>query len=145
MFKHILIPTDGSELSRTAITNGIAFAKSIGARITVVTSYPPFHVIAADPVMLTDTKERYVKDVEASAGRRLQEADDAARASGVRSDTVRVVSDSPYRAIIDTAQSRECDLILMASHGRKGPAAVLLGSETQKVLSHCNIPVLVWR
>jgi len=145
MFKHILIPTDGSELSRIAITGGIAFAKSIGARITFITASPPFHVITTRSMMLTDTKELYVVDAEAAARKHLNEAEEAARASGVRCDTAHVFSDTPYRAIIDTSQSRDCDLVFMASHGRRGAAAVLLGSETHKVLAHCKIPVLVWR
>jgi nucleotide-binding universal stress UspA family protein len=145
MFQHILIPTDGSELSRKAVTGGIALAKSMGARITVVMASSPFHIVATMPRMVTDTKDQYLKDAEASARTHLQDADELARASGVRCDTAHVFDEHPYRVIIETAQARECDLIVMASHGRRGIAAVLLGSETQKVLTHCTIPVLVWR
>lgn len=145
MFKHILIPTDGTELSRAAIAKGMALARSVGARTTILTASLNFHVLATDPVMVTDTKERYTKDAEEAARKRLAEAGEVARALEVPYEGVHVFSDHPYRAIIDTAQGRNCDLILMASHGRKGASALLLGSETQKVLAHCKIPVLVWR
>jgi len=145
MFKHILIPTDGSELSRAAVTKGVTFARSVGARMTILTTSPTFHVVATDPAMVTDTEERYTKDAEVAARKRLEEAREAARAQDVPHDVVHLFSDDPYRAIIDTAQTRNCDLILMASHGRKGAGAFLLGSETQKVLAHCKVPVLVWR
>ena len=145
MFKHILIPTDGSELSDKAMKGGIALAKSVSARITFLTSSRPFHLVAVNAVMVTDTKEQYMKDAEALARRHMQGPEDAARASGVRCDIAHVFSEHPYDAIIGTAQTRDCDLILMASHGRKGMSALLIGSETQKVLTHCRIPVLVWR
>jgi nucleotide-binding universal stress UspA family protein len=145
MFKHILIATDGSELSRKAVERGIALAQSLNARLTVVTSSAPFHVVAVEPMMVTDTKERYATDAEKGAKERLQPALEAARAAGVRCDPVHVFSNHPYQAIIDTALARECDLVTMASHGRKGVTAALLGSETQQVLAHCKLPVLVWR
>ena len=145
MFKHILIPSDGSDLSRKAIAGGIAFARSMGARITVLTSSSPFHIVAVDPMMVTDTKERYTEDAEASARKHLKEAEDAARAADVRCETVHLFAEHPYQAIIETGQARGCDLILMASHGRRGVVAALLGSETQKVLTHGKLPVLVWR
>jgi nucleotide-binding universal stress UspA family protein len=145
MFQHILIPTDGSTLARKAVTGGVTFAKSVRARITLLMVSSPFHVVATAPLMVTATKDEYLKEAEASARRSLQDADDLARASDVRCQTVHVFDEHPYRAIIETAQSRACDLIVMASHGRRGIAAMLLGSETQKVLTHCTIPVLVWR
>jgi nucleotide-binding universal stress UspA family protein len=145
MFKHILIASDGSELSQKTLTSGIAFARSIGARITVVTSSPPFHIVAVQPLMVTDTREVYAAHAEAAARARLKPAEDAARAAEVRCETIHVFNDHPYQAIIETAQSKGCDVILMASHGRKGVGAALLGSETQKVLTHCKLPVLVWR
>jgi nucleotide-binding universal stress UspA family protein len=145
MFKHILIPSDGSDLSRKALAGGSAFARSIGARITVVTVSSPFHVVAIDPVMVTDTKAEYLADAEASARKRLKEAEDLVRAADVRCETRHAFSDHPYQAIIEAARGADCDLILMASHGRRGVVGTLLGSETQKVLTHTKIPVLVWR
>ena len=145
MFKHVLIPTDGSELSEKAIARGAMFAKSNGARVTVITSSPPYHVVAIDPVMVTDTEDRYVKDAEAAASKRLARAQAIVRGAEVPCDVVHVFSDEPHQAIIETARARGCDLIAMASHGRRGVSAMLLGSETQKVLTHCRLPVLVWR
>jgi nucleotide-binding universal stress UspA family protein len=145
MFKHLLIPTDGSELSDLAVKNGLALARSLNARVTVLASSRPFHVVAAQPLMVTDTREEYQKDMELEVGRCLQTARDAARAASVRCDTIHVVSDHPHQAIVATAQARDCDVIFMASHGRTGMTAVLLGSETQKVLTHTKIPVVVWR
>ena len=145
MFKHLLIPTDGSELSDLAVKKGIALARSVGARVTVLASSRPFHVVTAEPLMVTDTREEYEREVEATTRQCLQSARDAARAASVRCDTTHVLSDHPYQAIIATAQARDCDLIFMASHGRQGVAAIRLGSETQKVLTHCKLPVVVWR
>ncbi|PWU19395.1 MAG: universal stress protein [Candidatus Rokuibacteriota bacterium] len=145
MYKHILIPTDGSELSEMALRKGMAFAKSIGARTTVLTVIPPFRTVTMDPVMLTDVPEQYQRDSEAAADRYLGVAREAAEATGIACEYVRVLHDYPYEAIIDTASQASCDLIFMASHGRKGVAALLLGSETTKVLTHSKIPVLVCR
>jgi nucleotide-binding universal stress UspA family protein len=145
MFKHVLIPTDGSELSGKAVASGAAFAKSIGARITFITSSPPWQVAAITPVMVTDTKEQYAADMEDVARKMLAQAEGVARAAGVACESVHVFNEHPYQAIIDTARARDCDVVLMASHGRRGAAALVLGSETQKVLTHCKLPVLVWR
>jgi nucleotide-binding universal stress UspA family protein len=145
MYKHILIPTDGSDLSWMAMRQGIAFAKSLNARVTALTVTPTFHTVTVDPVMVADTPEQYRKDSEAAAARYLHAATAAAGEMGVTCETVHVVNDYPYQAIIETAQSKGCDLIFMASHGRRGVAALLLGSETTKVLTHSKIPVLVYR
>jgi nucleotide-binding universal stress UspA family protein len=145
MFKHILIPTDGSDLSWMAVRQGIALAKALNARITALTVSPSFHTLAIDPVMVADTPERYRQDCEAAAARYLGVATESAKTMGVACEGVHVVGDHPYQAIIETAQAKGCDLIVMASHGRRGVGALLLGSETTKVLTHTKIPVLVWR
>ena len=145
MYKHILIPTDGSDLSAAAIRNGMAFAKSIGARVTALTVTPPFHAITVDPVMLTDVPEQYERDSAAAARRYLDTAREVARAAGVAAEFLRVVHDHPHEAIMEAATKHGCDLIFMASHGRRGVSALLLGSETSKVLTHSKIPVLVFR
>jgi nucleotide-binding universal stress UspA family protein len=145
MYKHILIPTDGSELSEHAIHEGIALATTLGAQVTGLTVFPPFHTFTMQPMMVTDTAEQYRKDCLAFGEKYLRKIEDAARAAGVRCDVVHAMHDHPYAAIIDTAQTRGCDLIVMASHGRKGMSAVVLGSETTKVLTHSQIPVLVCR
>jgi nucleotide-binding universal stress UspA family protein len=145
MYKHILIPTDGSELSKMALEEGVALAKTLGARVTAVTVTTPFHVITVNPGMLTDTPERYKEHVMALASQYLDVAKNIAAAAGVACDVVHVEHEHPYKAIIDTARDRGCDAIQMASHGRRGISAILLGSETLKVLTHSTIPVIVCR
>lgn len=145
MYKHILIPTDGSSLSEQAIRQGVAFAKSVHARVTGVTASPTFHTFAMDPVMVTDTPAQYAKTCEAWAAKSLSAVRDAAALNAVPCNVVHIVKDHPYEAIIETANREGCDLIFMASHGRKGLSAVVLGSETTKVLTHSKIPVLVCR
>jgi nucleotide-binding universal stress UspA family protein len=145
MYKHILIPTDGSELSRKAIEHGIALAKSVNAKVTVMTVTAPFHLFAVEPAMVTDTPEQYEKHAANLAVKDLNAATEVAKAAGISCDTMRVEHEHPYRAIIDTAAQKICDLIVMASHGRRGISAIVLGSETVKVLTHSAVPVLVVR
>src|SRR5262249_21406008 len=145
VYKHILIPTDGSELSETAIERGVALARSVGARVTALTVSAPFHVLSLDPLAVTDTPEEYTVDCGRRAERYLRVARDAAEIAGVAFEGLHIVADHPYHAIIETARSRDCDLICMASHGRKGLSALVLGSETTKVLTHSQIAVLVCR
>ena len=145
MYKNILIPTDGSKLSEKAILDGISLSKAIGAKITVLTITTPFHILSTDPQTIEDTGPQYNKRMEEQAAKILGAAADAAKATGVACDTVRIEHEHPYLAIIDTATSRGCDLIDMASHGRHGVSAVLIGSETMKVLTHSKVPVLVHR
>ena len=141
MYKHILIPTDGSPSSANAIEQGIGLAKSLGAKVTGITVSIPFHTSALDPLMVRDTAEQYKKDCEDRAERFLGTIRRAAEAAGVRCEVVHVTAD-PHEGIIDTAISRGCDLIFMASHGHRGVSALVLGSET---LTHSKIPVLVCR
>jgi nucleotide-binding universal stress UspA family protein len=142
MFKHLLIPTDGSELSETAIQAGVQFAKSINAKATGFYAMPMFNMLVHGPA---GRIEDFVKDSEAHAERFLVVIMQAAKAADVPCETVLQTSDQPYEAIIATAKEKGCDLILMASNGRRGMQAFLLGSETQKVLTHSKIPVLVFR
>ena len=145
MYRHILIPTDGSALSEMAVRHGMALAKTLGAKVTVLTASLPFRSLAIDPVMVTDTPERYQQDCDALAEKALGIARTEAGAAGVSCETLHVTQVQPYRAIVETAQARGCDLICMASHGRKGLSAFVLGSETYTVLTHSKIPVLVCR
>ncbi len=145
MHRHILIPTDGSALSQAAVEYGVALARSVGAKVTVLTVSTPFHTFAVEPVMVTDTPEQYAKQVVAAAKKYLDAAKEVALGAGVNCETVHVEHDHPYLAIMETAAERSCDLIVMASHGRRGISAIVLGSETTKVLTHSNIPVLVVR
>jgi len=141
MYKHILIPTDGSALSANAIEQGIGFAKCLGAKVTGITVSIPFHTAALDPLMVSDTAEQYEKDCADRAETFLGTISLAAKAAGVPCEVVHVTAD-PHAGIIETAISRGCDLIFMASHGHKGVSALVLGSET---LTHGKIPVLVCR
>ena len=145
MYKHILIPTDGSALADKAVEQGTALAKRIGAKITVLTVSVPFHILTTDPQMIEDTAPQYEKRMEAHAATVLKAAAGTASAADVACTTSHVKHEHPYQAIIETAHAKGCDLIAMASHGRRGVSAIVLGSETVKVLTHANIPVLVYR
>jgi nucleotide-binding universal stress UspA family protein len=145
MYKNVLIATDGSDLSGKAVLHGIALAKALGAKITAVTVSLPFHIFTLDPQVVEDTATQYKKRVAESAAKTLATVASAAKAAGIVCDTVSVEHEHPYQAIIDTAASKGCDLITMSSHGRRGITAIVLGSETVKVLTHSKIPVLVHR
>jgi len=145
MFKHLLLPTDGSQLSEAAIQSGVQFAKSINAKVTGFYAMPQFHVFTYRTEMLADSKEEFAKDCKAHADRFLGVVLEAPKAAGVPCETALATSDHPYEAIIAMAEEKGCDLIMMASHGRRGVQGFLLGSETHKVLTHSKIPVLVFR
>jgi nucleotide-binding universal stress UspA family protein len=147
MFKHILLPTDGSRLSDRAVRIGIQFAGRIKARVTALHVVPAFQAFANEgfaplsPVL----RKRLEDESRARATRLLEAIARQARSRKVRCVTLSVASDMPYQEIIGTARKRKCDLIMMASHGRRGLSSLLLGSETQKVLLHSKVPVLVVR
>ena len=145
MFKHILIPTDGSDLSRKAVLYGVQLAKLTGAKVTALTVRAPFVVSSMDAVAVIGSQEQYDEEVKQYAERALSQAEIAAEAAGLKIACLQATHDQPFRAIIDAANANGCDLIVMASHGRRGVSALLLGSETNKVLSHSAIPVLVYR
>ncbi|MCL4800404.1 MAG: universal stress protein [Burkholderiales bacterium] len=147
MFKHILIPTDGSDLSRRAIAGGVELAKAVGARVTVLFAAP-----TATPIVYRHflpvgymTPDKHAKLIKRTAEQYLEAAAREAKKASVPCETLSVTNDFPADAILKTARKRKCDLIYMASHGRRGVSAVLLGSETQKVLAHADVPVLVHR
>ena len=145
MYKHILIPTDGTALSESAVNKGLAFAKEIGAKVTVMMTIEPAPMMLMAMVQLTEQQQRYHQHASELAAKHLAEALAKAKAIGVPCDTVQVDHDHPYEAIINTAATKGCDLIAMASHGRRGFTALVLGSETTKVLTHSKTPVLVFR
>jgi nucleotide-binding universal stress UspA family protein len=145
MFKHILIPTDGTDLSRKAVIYGMQLAKTVGARVTAITVSEPYHVASMDAVLVAESPDEHEAQTARVAERALEQARMAAEAAGVGAETLREVHDQPYRAIVECARARGCDLVVMASHGRRGVAALLVGSETTKVLTHCTVPVLVYR
>jgi nucleotide-binding universal stress UspA family protein len=143
--KHILVPTDGSPLSEAAAQQAVTLAKSLNAKVTAITASPTFHTLSLQVEVLTDTPEQYEKDAQARAERYLGVIKKAASIAGVPFEGIHVFNDQPYQAIIQAAKDRGCDLISMASHGRKGVVALVMGSETYKVLTHSKIPVLVHR
>lgn len=147
MFKHILVPTDGSELSQDTVRRAISFAKEAGARITAFYAKPEYPVTYYGEGALIDptTPERFAELADQQAQQVLSVVEKQCSEAGVPCTGIATISDVPYEAIIDAANSAGCDLIFMASHGRKGIAGLLLGSETNKVLTHSKIPVLVYR
>lgn len=145
MFKHILIPTDGSDLATMAVDKGLALAAAIGAKATVMTVTEPFHILSTHAAQLESSRASYDADATAHAQAILRAAADKAAAAGVTAETHHKWHDNPYEAIIDTAMELGCDLIAMASHGRRGMSAVVMGSQATKILTHSRIPVLVYR
>jgi nucleotide-binding universal stress UspA family protein len=146
MYRHILIPTDGSELVEHAVTNGLSLAKSVGAKVTVIVVEQPFNWLSVSETQTQWALEelaKHAEQIKKHAASVLNSAADAAKQAGVSCDTIQVENEQPYKAIIATAADRGCDLIVMASHGRSGLSAVVLGSVTNKVLTHTKIPVLV--
>jgi nucleotide-binding universal stress UspA family protein len=145
MYKNILIPTDGSDLAAKAVQHGTTLAKALNAKITVLTVSLPFQVFTLDTGMVVDTPDDYKRRAEERSAKTLSVVASAAKVEGVQCDTVHLQHEHPYQAIIDTAKAKGCDLIVMASHGRRGVSAIVLGSQTVKVLTHSKIPVLVHR
>lgn len=145
MFKHLLVPTDGSELSEAAVHMAVNLAKEFQAKITGIHVIPEFHLLTYNAEMLADTRTEHEQHARTQAERYLTFIAHAADGAGVPCETTWLVSDHPYEGIIKVAQERQCDLIVMASHGRRGVEGLLIGSETQKVLTHIRIPVLVYR
>jgi nucleotide-binding universal stress UspA family protein len=145
MFKSILLPTDGSQLSERAAQTAIEFAKIHGARITVVSVLQPLPMVPlADAAVMPDIGV-FDREVRRNVQASLDKVQAAATAAGIECDAVLGEANSPYEVIVKTAEERHCDIILMASHGRKGLNKLFLGSETQKVLAHTHLPVLVLR
>jgi nucleotide-binding universal stress UspA family protein len=147
MYKNILVPTDGSALSRTAIAAAVKLAKSTGAKLTVFYAAPP-----ATPLVYEDllpvayiTAGEHATVIKKAVERYLSVAAKAAKAAGVKCKPIHVTSDFPAEAILTAAKKEKCDLIFIASHSRRGLARMLLGSETQKVIANAKIPVLVHR
>jgi nucleotide-binding universal stress UspA family protein len=144
MFRKILLPTDGSDLSGKAVAGAIDFAAKLGATVVGMTVVEPYSYASLSeyrPESLEDYEARIAQLAEG----RLVALRQAAQVAAVAVETVTVKSFSPHEAIIDTARKHGCDVIFMASHGRRGLNAILLGSETQKVLTHSDIPVMVYR
>jgi nucleotide-binding universal stress UspA family protein len=145
MFTHVLLPTDGSKLSENTIRKGVQLARSMSARVTGLSVTPKLRFSNYDSEIPGGIKEAAARQCRAMCEERLNFIRRAAEEAGVVCQVVSESDDEPYEAIIRTAETRGCDLIMMASHGRRGVAGILLGSETQKVLTHSKIPVLVFR
>jgi nucleotide-binding universal stress UspA family protein len=146
MYRHILIATDGSDLAEHAVTDGLSLAKFVGAKATVIMVVELW--FGSQPFMQPWSLQElgnYNEQIKKQATSVLSRAESAAKQAGVSCDTIQVEEVRPYQAIIATATDRGCDLIVMASHGHSGLSAVVLGSVTNKVLTHTNIPVLVVR
>ena len=147
MYKHILIPTDGSPASLRAAKAGVELARATGARVTAFFAAPTPTPVVYDGLLPVGymTPDQHAEVIARAAAKYLGVVADLAKAAGVPCESVHVTSDFPAEAIIECARQRKCDLIFMASHGRRGLSGVLLGSETQKVLTHSKIPVAVYR
>lgn len=148
MFKHILVPTDGSKLSGKAVAQAIGIAKLSGAAITgvyVMAPYSPAMYGEAAIYVPEMSRKRYEELARREADKALAALQKQAAAGGVKAKAVAVTVYGPWEGIIRTAKAKKCDLIVMASHGRRGLAGLVLGSETTKVLTHSRVPVLVVR
>ena len=149
MFKNILVPTDGGPLSRKAATAAIKLAKQQNARITGVFATPKFapvlYAVSTMPAPELILPREHKKAMNRLAAKELGAMEKMCNSAGVVWEGVHVPDQEPYLAVINVARRKRCDLVVMASHGRRGIAGLLLGSETQKVLSHSKIPVLVCR
>ncbi len=147
MFKHLLVPTDGSNLSTDTVKRALQFAKEIAAQVTFFYAKPDYPVTLYGEGALIDptTPQVFAEIADKQAREILGSCEALATEAGVPSTSTSSISDIPWEAIIAAADSTGCDLIFMASHGRRGLSGLLLGSETQRVLTHSKIPVLVFR
>lgn len=148
MFKNILIPTDGSELSEKVARDGVSLAKLLNARITGVHVVRLLYVAATgvDYGLFDPNLQLRIQEAAREDGKRyLDQMEAVAGAAGVPFERVLVENEQPWKGILDTAREHRCDLVMMAAHGRRGVVALLLGSETNKVLTHSKVPVLVYR
>jgi nucleotide-binding universal stress UspA family protein len=143
MYQHILLPTDGSEVAQRGIAAGLELAKAIGARVTFVVASEPLPAVVGGMAFAIDLSQ-YAGSQDESAKALLKTAKAAADQAGVvTAELVHASESQPAAAILETSKSRHCDLIVMASHGRRGMGRLLLGSQTAEVVTHSQIPVLV--
>lgn len=147
MFNHILVPTDGSPLSEKAVNAAVRLAKENEAKITFLNIQPEytFPVMIDLPVSFDISQKEYQSSATRRSMEILEQAKKLAAENQVHADVQSVLYNQPWEAICNAAKALHCDLVMMASHGRRGFDAVLLGSETQKVLTHSKVPVLVYR
>jgi nucleotide-binding universal stress UspA family protein len=145
MFKHVLLPTDGSRLSRKAVKAGIAFAKKFGARVTVYHAVEVVPLYAGGGFIPPSVVGQFEAAARKQARKYLDDVSKLAQAAGVTCASQASTPDTVYQGIIDTARKNKCDVIFMASHGRGGVISLVLGSVTLKVLAHSKIPIVVFR
>lgn len=147
MYTHILIPTDGSDLAQKGVDQALSLAKALGSKVTIVTSTEPYPRIYATEGWSPSANdiERFDQETSKAAADLLNRIKAIADRMGIAAETVHVADDTAATAIVDTAQRLGCNLIVMSSHGRRGIARVLLGSQTAEVLAHSPVPVLVVR
>jgi nucleotide-binding universal stress UspA family protein len=143
MYKHILIATDGSELAQKAVHQGLDLAKQLGAAVTVVIVTAPWPIAEAGGVMVTAPIKEYETAVAQEANQVLAPIRDLAAKLGVACNTVHLADQYPAEGILEQAKAKGCDLIVMASHGRRGLAKLVLGSQATRVLAYSTIPVLI--
>ena len=145
MFRHLLVPTDGSPLSAKAARAAVDFAREVGARITALSVAEPFPYSALSESAFLPDQAGFEKQMQEHARTFVNEVAELASAAGVACETRVALSFSPYEEIVRTGEELGCDVIFMASHGRKGINRLFVGSETQKVLAHTALPVMVFR
>ncbi len=145
MYKNILIATDGSELAHKAVVQGFALAKAVGAKVTVVTVTEPWTAVVPGEMGMAFPVDEYEKGASENASSILATVQREAEASGVPCETVHVSDQYPAEGIIASAKAQGCDLIVMASHGRRGISRLLIGSQANQVVVHSTVPVLVVR
>ena len=145
MFKHIMIATDGSDLADKGLAQGLSLAKLLGSQVTVVTVTEPWAIQVTGEAAIAFPFEEYERAVAATAAETLSKASNAASKAGVSCTTVYIKERHPADGILEAAKARSCDLIVMASHGRRGLSRLLLGSQAQNVVTRSTIPVLICR
>jgi len=145
MFKHILIPTDGSRLALKGAKAGVKLASALGARVTALFVIQPYFPAMYGEAALAVSPQEYQKASAQAAKKALSAVEAEARAAGVACAALAVSDPQPWGGILRVARSKKCDAIALASHGRGALGGLLLGSETQRVLAHSKIPVLVTR
>jgi len=143
MYKHILVPTDGSDLAQATVAQAVDIAKEIGAHITVATISRPFHPSIVEPMRVSDTVDAYDSQAEITAAKILDSARTAAKLVGVNCTTVHVRHETAYAAIIEIAEQAGCDLIVMGLNREHGLSAILHESDTVLIIKHCAVPMLI--
>jgi nucleotide-binding universal stress UspA family protein len=145
MFKNILIATDGSDLAQKAVEKGIGLAKSLGAKVTIVTVSPSWTSVVPDDTAMSFPVEEYIRAINKNAETALSSAATVAMRAGVEFATIHEADQFPAEGILSAAKQTACDLVVMASHGRRGLQRLFLGSQAQEVLTHSSVPVLICR